>query len=77
MPLLFKNDYHLCTQSSQSMLYISLLSSGVRGLFNMQKVSEVNYIFFGDPLCWNLFHLKKTLRSCLHPGIHSLLVTVS
>ena len=40
------------------------------GLFNMQKVSEVSYIFFGHTLCWNLYHLKKTtLHSCLHPGI--------
>ena len=32
-------------------------------LFNMQKVSKVNYIFFGNTLCWNLFHFSKKKTS--------------
>ena len=38
--------------------------------FQYAKSPRINYIIFGHNLCWNLYHLrKKTLRSCLHPGI--------
>ena len=40
------------------------------GIFNMQKVSEVNYIVFGHNLLELVsFKKKKTLHICLHPGI--------